>query len=355
MPDSMARRWAPTGVAMVCVAIGVFFALTVLGVGNGTRPARQYAPEPALVTYAVETPHVLSGLVAYPHQASGVALSQPTSDELPRPASWFTEPIDRYRAYAVDQLGTMAEQIKRLETTLAANNRAAARAAWRAAYSRYLRLGAVYLAGQVATLNQEIDARAAGLEGGTASPQFTGLHRIEYGLWTGAPPRALLASARRLDVAVASLRDLLPHVSITPLEYATRAHEILEDAQRDELSGADVPWSGEGVLGTEAGLQATEEVISTLRGLIPHETRITPAVETELATLRSAIASIAAAHNGRLPSNGQLTQRQRELLDGALGGALEALSRVPGALETEAPPKIPQIPQRDFRIDPIDP
>ena len=46
------------------------------------------------------------------------------------------------------------------------------------------------------------------------------------------------------------LREVLPGASITPLEYATRAHEILEDAQRDLLSGADVPWSGEGVLAT---------------------------------------------------------------------------------------------------------
>jgi hypothetical protein len=33
---------------------------------------------------------------------------------------------------------------------------------------------------------------------------------------------------------------------------------------RDLLSGTDVPWS-EGVLATDAGLKATEEVIATLR------------------------------------------------------------------------------------------
>lgn len=57
-------------------------------------------------------------------------------------------------------------------------------------------------------------------------------------------------------------------MSITPLEYATRAHEILEDAVRDLLSGAAVPWSGEGVLATAAGVEATEEVISTLRPVL---------------------------------------------------------------------------------------
>ena len=51
------------------------------------------------------------------------------------------------------------------------------------------------------------------------------------------------------------LAAVLPHAPLTPLEYATRAHEILEDAMRDLLSGTDVPWSGEGVLATDAGLQ----------------------------------------------------------------------------------------------------
>src|SRR5271155_2973583 len=186
----------------------------------------------------------------------------------PTPASVFDRPIALYRAYAVAQLALMEGQIARLESALAANDREAAQAAWRAAYSRYLRLGAVYLAGEVASLNREINGNAGALEGGVSNPQFVGLHRIEYGLWTGAPPPSLLDYARQLDGAVQQLRSLLPHVSTTPLEYATRAHEILEDAQRDLLSGNDVPWSGEGVLGTQAGLEATEEVISTLRPVL---------------------------------------------------------------------------------------
>ena len=151
------------------------------------------------------------------------------------------------------------------------------------------------------------------------------------------------------------LREVLPGTSITPLEYATRAHEILEDAQRDLLSGADVPWSGEGPLATMAGLEATEEVIGTLKPLLLGEEgdlgtfRL---VRDELAVLRSAMVSIAAAHGGRLPTNGELSQSQAVLLDATLGGALEALSQVPGRLEVETPFRPAPIPSRDVRIDP---
>jgi iron uptake system EfeUOB component EfeO/EfeM len=268
------------------------------------------------------------------------------------PAFYFHEPIALYRRYAVAQLGSMEGHLGTLEDALAANDRTASQVAWRAAYASYLRLGAVYLVGQVAALNGEIDGTSSGLEGGVSSPRFAGLHRIEYGLWTGVAPRALLGWAHRLAVAVGELRRLLPGVAITPLEYGTRAHEILEDAQRDLLSGADVPWSGEGVLGTQAGLQASEEVILTLRPLLRGEASLVPSVTNEFTALRSALASIAAAHGGHLPSNAQLSQQQSELLDGTLGGTLEALAQVPGALETEPVRQIPQIPQDEERIDP---
>ena len=65
-----------------------------------------------------------------------------------------------------------------------------------------------------------------------------------------------------------TLRHVLPRIEIDPLNYATRAHEILEDAQRDFLSGVDVRWSGAGVLGTAAGIAATNELIQTLTRLL---------------------------------------------------------------------------------------
>jgi deferrochelatase/peroxidase EfeB len=66
-------------------------------------------------------------------------------------------------------------------------------------------------------------------------------------------------------------------------------------------------------------------------------------LEAELTTVRSGLSSLASAHSGRLPRNDELTQHQSELLDAALGGALEALAQVPEALEVKAPAQVPQI------------
>jgi high-affinity iron transporter len=141
-----------------------------------------------------------------------------------------------------------------------------------------------------------------------------------------------------------TLRQVLPSVQITPLDYATRAHEILEDAQRDLLSGMDVQWSGAGVLGTAAGLTATQEVIGTLTPLLQGRDNTLAEVDTWLPQLRAVLSQLRKAHHGTYPSLGQLTTTQHEQLDGTMAGTLAALSLVPGTLETTALPVIPKIP-----------
>jgi len=349
----MTQRWTLVLEALL-VALGVFVIFTALGVGSGQRQTRTAAPEPVpLGIYRARAPHVLSALVLNSIQgAVSGAASTPPSELRPVSASGFRAPVAAYRAYSVGQLRLMEGRIARLEDALQANDRAGAQAAWRGAYSRYLRLGAVYLAGDVATLNQEINGNPGGLQGGAASPAFSGLHRIEYGLWGTAQPRSLLPWARKLATDVGKLRVALPQVSITPLEYATRAHEILEDAARDLLSGTDVPLSGEGVLGTYSGFEATKQIVHTLRALLGVREGVIGVVDTELAALEARFAALSSAHGGLLPTNTELSRRQSEQLDGALSGALEALAQVPGTLETEATPQIPPISKLDAKIDP---
>ncbi len=370
--STVTKRWRWRVAAAICVGVATFLLVSALtgnggngGAGSSSSGASATVGEgltrAPLAEFELHSPHVRSEVQVYSLQGvAGAAEATPPPDTAPVAASEFERPIAVYREYAIDQLHQMEPDIAGLEAALAAGEREAAKSAWRAAYADYLRLGAVYLDGQtaldarVAQLNLQIDGTPGGLPGGVSSARFTGLHRIEYGLWTGAAPQTLAGEAHALGTHVRELATVLPHAAITPLEYATRAHEILEDAARDFLSGMDVPWSGEGVLATDAGLQATEHVVATLSPVLGTTERVIPTVDTELAQLRAAFSALAADHGGQLPGNGELSQEQAEQLDGTLQGALEALSQVPGVLETGPPPKIPRIPPKDFKVNPLD-
>ena len=356
------QRRVVLSLAMALLAVAAFFGFRAAGIGKQSPPASSARALVPQAEYAEKSPHVVSSL-----DVIGVVGSVRGQPSVPRPdlppvsAKRFEHPVAEYIAYSVRQLQIMEPEIAALRAALQSGNRSASKAAWKTVFARYLRLGAVYLEGPIASLNDEIDGNPGGLRGGTSSPDFTGLHRIEFGLWTGQSPRRLIPYVNKLADDVNVLKATLPSVHISPLSYATRAHEILEDAVRDLLSGADVPWSGAGVLGTAAGLAATREVLVTLRPVLvepsalaaepPADPRSLQVVDADLKVLQSTLRSLVTESGGEYPSNRQLTKLQSERLDAAVGQALEGLAQVPGMLETVNPPAIQQIPKKDLELD----
>jgi iron uptake system EfeUOB component EfeO/EfeM len=254
----------------------------------------------------------------------------------------FTAPEDEYRVYARHWIVNALMSAASLRRALVAGHRTAAMKAWESAWSDYLHLGAVY--GLFGELNKAIDGSPGGLPGGASDARFTGLHRIEMGLWSGESLPPLIGYDTRLESDLDRLRGVVAHVEITPLEYATRSHEIIEDAQRDLLSGMDVPWSWQGVLGTAAGLAATEEVFHTLEPLLSGRENTEGEVRSELSLLQGVLDSIRRRHHGRYPSLAELGQYEHEQLNGYVAGALSALQEMPGTLETELHHAIPKLP-----------
>lgn len=205
-------------------------------------------------------------------------------DLVPLPESAFDKPIAQYRAYATGQAREVI--------------RAADRRDWTAARDHWLLMGAAY---------------------GAFGDLETGV--------TDAIDRhdgpALSAAARKLPAAVRK-------AELSPLDYATRAHEILEDAQRDLFSVRD----------TADGVVATRKVMATLHDVLAGRGSVLQQVDSRLTRLEHALDQVRRAHGG-WPAHP--TQTEHELLTGRLGAALEALAGVPGALETSLPPKIPAI------------
>lgn len=330
------RAAAAVSVVVVIAGVGAFFVLTALGVGGGGEGRTTPPPAAARSPDATQR-KVLENMA----RETGVPLAgQRLSDYAPIPAERFAGPIAAFRHYATRQLDRMYRDVMRLQVALGTGDRVAARERWRTAFARYLGLGAVY--GAFGGFDTKIDGVAGGLPGGIHDRHFTGLHRIELGLWSAESPQSLVPVARQLGANVRALRADLPSQHVDPLDFSLRAHEILEDAQRDFLTGVDVPYSHEGVLATAAGLRATAVMISTLRPLLKGKDAIDPAL-LGLSRLRQAIAALRGAHGGRLPTNDELTRSEREHLDASLGFAVEKLQAVPANLETVDPPVIPSI------------
>jgi len=270
------------------------FVIVAAAVACAALLALNRDPAPKRVSHLAIAPGA-SVRQAHPLKVTGTTMSAKEATEaavedgihpdlVPLPESAFDKPIARYRAYATGQARAVI--------------RAADRRDWAAARDHWLLMGAAY--GAFGELESEVTGAIARHDGA-----------------------ALSAAARRLPAAVRK-------AELSPLDYATRAHEILEDAQRDLFSVRD----------TADGVVATRKVMATLHDVLAGRGSVLQQVDSRLTRLERALEQVRRAHGG-WPA--RPTRGERELLTGRLGAALEALAGVPGALETALPPKVPAL------------
>ena len=134
-----------------------------------------------------------------------------------------------YIAYASGILATLRTDVDALRSDLASSDLSSARRDWLAAQLDWERVGASY--DSFGALGIAVDGLPDGLPGGGSDPAFTGLHRLEYGLWHDQSAATLLPIADRLgtDVAAVSAHPSDPDLAGNPANLTLRVHEILED------------------------------------------------------------------------------------------------------------------------------
>jgi high-affinity iron transporter len=183
-------------------------------------------------------------------------------------------------------------------------------------------------------LGLAVDGLPDGLPNGVNDTGFTGLHRLEYGLWHGQPAAELLPVADTLAKNVATVRKNLTSDDLAgdPTQLPIRAHEIIEDALRDHLSAIDDEGAGAAYAMTWADTQVDRTVLGYLANLInERQPGLVATADSQLATLDTAL--LATKANGQWQSLTQVTLDQRQRVNAATGALLETLASVPDLLE----------------------
>ncbi|WP_328601403.1 iron uptake transporter permease EfeU [Nocardia terrae] len=267
-------------------------------------------------------------------QATGPQTDAPPAFK-PARTSDLRAPNDAYQAYVRQVLTRLTGAVGSIGRDLRANNLPAAQADWLLAQQEWERVGASY--NSFGDAGTKVSGLPSGLPGGVADPDFTGLHRLEYGLWHGQGTDQLLPVVDRLGADIAAIGDNLTSTDIAgdPTTLPVRAHEILEDALRDHLSGLDDLGGGAAYPMTLADVEVTRVVLDQLGApLDERDPKLRPELNAKLDRLRTAL--LATQDNGRWRAPAQTPQANRQAVLAAIGAALESLDRVPRLLETRA-------------------
>ncbi|WP_055589205.1 EfeM/EfeO family lipoprotein [Peterkaempfera griseoplana] len=233
-------------------------------------------------------------------------------------------PTLEYQKWVGQGLGRLVGKADALRDAVDRGDLAAARTAWLDAHLAYSRLGAAY--GAFGDLGDAVDGLADGRPGGVKDQDFTGFHRIEYGLWHHEAADRLRAPARRLADDVRKLRDRWADARMEPADLGVRAHEITEDTVTFELTGHSDYGSGSSLATARAQLDGTAEVLDRLRPLLEPRDPELPGIDRWLARTRDDLDAL--RHDGTWPAPGDLQVEQRERVDADFGGLVERLAGV---------------------------
>ncbi|WP_084506864.1 iron uptake transporter permease EfeU [Nocardia violaceofusca] len=241
-------------------------------------------------------------------------------------------PNDAYQAYAAGVLTRLSGAVTAIGNDLRGGNIAAAQADWLSAQLEWERVGASY--NSFGDAGTAVSGLPDGLPGGANDPGFTGLHRLEYGLWHGQRPDQLLPVVDRLGGDIANIRKNLGSDDLAgdPKNLPLRAHEILEDALRDHISGIDDQGAGAAYPMTLADIDVTRAVLDQLGPLIdPRAPQLRATLRTRLDELQAAL--LATQNHGQWQSPDRTPPGARQAVNARLGAALEELAKVPRLLE----------------------
>ncbi|MFF4026154.1 iron uptake transporter permease EfeU [Nocardia elegans] len=241
-------------------------------------------------------------------------------------------PNDAYQAYAAGVLTRLSGAVTAIGNDLRGGNIAAAQADWLNAQLEWERVGASY--NSFGDAGTAVSGLPDGLPGGVNDPGFTGLHRLEYGLWHGQRPDQLLPVVDRLGGDIATIRKNLGSDDLAgdPKKLPLRGHEILEDALRDHISGIDDQGAGAAYPMTLADIDVTRAVLDQLGPLIdPRAPQLRATLRTRLDDLQAAL--LATQDHGHWQSPDRTPPTARQAVNARLGAALEELAKVPRLLE----------------------
>ncbi|MFP3467018.1 imelysin family protein [Leifsonia sp. SIMBA_070] len=222
-----------------------------------------------------------------------------------------------YAAWVSARIPVLRTQVSAVAADAEEGDLSAARRDWLTAHTTYETLGAAY--GAFGDLGDQLD--------GLPRHGLTGFHLVESQLWSGAAASTVATSAQSLGALVDRLQTQFAGAQLDPGEIALRAHEIVEDAIQDVLTGAADAGSGTELASVDADLTGAAAALAPLHDVLAGRYDALADTEQAISDAQRLVETHRAA-DGTWAAPGALDRTARERVDAALDRAVELLAPV---------------------------
>lgn len=178
--------------------------------------------------------------------------------------------VNAYKDFALEQLDKFTIETEKFVKAVKSGDVAKAKEIYPTARMYYERSEPI--AERFGDLDPRIDARLADLKAeGQGEEDWTGYHKIEYGLWKENTTKGYEKVADKLLADAKELRARVETVEVTPDLMMTGAVDLLNEVSTSKITGEEEIFSHTDLYDFKANVEGAEKIFTTLEPLIKNK------------------------------------------------------------------------------------
>jgi iron uptake system component EfeO len=239
-------------------------------------------------------------------------------------------PISDYKIYVTGEVEKLIAETQALVDAVKAGDLAAAQAAYARPRVHYERIEPI--AELFSDLDKKIDVRADDFEKKEADPNFTGFHRIEYGLFAKKSTDGLAPFVDALMADLNELRGRINTLTVPPAKVVGGAATLIEEVAKTKITGEEDRYSRTDLWDFNANVEGAQKIHELLKPLTSaSNAKLSARIDGNFAKVNAILASYAVPGGG-FENYEKLTKKDRTSLRGPVTALAEDLSRLRGTL-----------------------
>lgn len=237
--------------------------------------------------------------------------------------------IKDYKAYVAGEVNALVATTRVFTDAVRAGKLKAAQAAYAPARIHYERIEPI--AEVFSDLDKSMDSRADDYEKREADPNFSGFHRLEYGLFEKKSTDGLADYADRLMADTLQLQSRIAKLVIEPKVLVGGAAELLEEVASKKISGEEERYSKADLSDFQANIDGAQVIVRLLREhLKDRDAALLTRLETNFGKVDRALAKY--RRKDGFATYDALQPEDQKALKGPITVLAEDLSKLKGTL-----------------------
>lgn len=241
----------------------------------------------------------------------------------------LVEPIAEYKIYVSEKAQKLEEDTKAFTDAVKAGDVEKAKSLFASTRLSYEAIEPI--AELFNDLDVSIDSRADDWEKAEEDPEFTGFHRIEYGLWVKNSTEELTPFADKLMADVSELNKRIADLTFPPEKVVGGAAVLMEEVAATKISGEEDRYSHTDLWDFKGNFDGARKIFDLMRPLIEEkEGEFVKKVDDNFNTVDETLAKY--KEGDGYQTYDKLDEKDRKVLALAVNTLAEDLSTLRGKL-----------------------